>query len=246
MIITLDIETIPTSNESVKADFANDAQTNFKAPSTLTKEQAAIDLGITDKDTIKFTSKDSMIAQWSEKFKIEAAKESSDQQWRKTSFDGAYGHICVIGYAFDDQPALQFSSDKNEVGILECFFDDLDAYCSRNPNVRPVFVGHNLIDFDLRFIYQRAIVLGIKPSRNIPFHAKAWDDHVFDTMHRWDAKNRTSLDKLSRALGLKGKGDIDGSMVADYVAAGRIAEVAAYCIDDVELTRAVYKRMTFQ
>jgi len=219
MIITLDIETIPSSNPQIKADFL----TNVRPPATHKKPET--------------------IDAWM----AENAESEADQQWRKTSFDGAHGHICVLGYAFDDEPAEQYSTEhpSHEAEILKCFFGTIDLHCKLNPNVRPIFVGHNVIDFDLRFIYQRAIVLGVKPSINIPFHAKAWDEHVFDTMHRWDAKNRTSLDKLSRALGLEGKGDIDGSMVADYVAAGRIAEVAAYCLDDVNLTRQVYKRMTF-
>ena len=57
--------------------------------------------------------------------------------------------------------------------------------------------------------------------------------------------NRVSLDKLCKALGLPGKGEIDGSKVWDYVRDGRIAEVADYCADDVRKVWAVYRRMTF-
>ena len=57
--------------------------------------------------------------------------------------------------------------------------------------------------------------------------------------------NRISLDKLCKALGLPGKGEIDGSKVWDYVRDGRIAEVADYCADDVRKVWAVYQRMTF-
>jgi predicted PolB exonuclease-like 3'-5' exonuclease len=42
------------------------------------------------------------------------------------------------------------------------------------------------------------------------------------------------------------KGDLDGSKVWQYVQDGRHEEVAAYCRRDVEATRQVHRRMTFQ
>lgn len=248
MLITIDIETCPAQDPAVLEQFRESVSKNFKAPSTLTKEQAAIDLGMTDKDTIKFTSKDSMLALWAEKFKEEATEAAAQVEWRKTSFDGAYGHVCVIGLAIDDEPPISLYFDTwhaNERDVLINFFTYLDGRISEYPNVRPTFIGHNLVEFDLRFLFQRCVVLGVKPSRYIPFGAKPWDDNVYDTMVRWGAKAGGSLDKITKALGLGGKGDIDGSKVWDYVRDGRIAEVAEYCKHDVELTRALYKRMTF-
>ena len=77
--------------------------------------------------------------------------------------------------------------------------------------------------------------------------AKAWDNRVFDTMTQFAGfGNRISLDKLCLALGIKSpKGEIDGSMVGQYVADGRIDEVSEYCKRDVVATREVYQRMTF-
>lgn len=243
--ITLDIETIPCQSEDFKSEILESARANIKAPSSLTKEQAAIDLGMTDKDEIKYTSKDAMIARWLSVNGDEAAKQSADEIWRKTSFDGALGHICVIGYVMGDSKPVAFYA-KDETELLHDFFHEINAICALHPNERPRFIGHNLVDFDLRFIQQRAMILGAKPSQHIPFNAKPWDDSVFDTMQRWDAKNRTSLDKLSKAFGLQGKNGIDGSMVCDMYTDGKIREIAEYCCDDVELTRDVYKRMTFQ
>jgi DNA polymerase elongation subunit (family B) len=249
--IVIDIETVPAQDPAVLDEFRQSVAQNFKAPSTLTKEQAAIDLGITDKDTIKFTSKDSMLAMWAEKFKESATEAAAQEAWRKTSFDGALGHICVIGLAIGDHmPVALYHDDwhANEAQILREFFATVDKACAMNPNIQPVFIGHNLIDFDLRFIYQRAVVLGVKPSPHIPFNARPYGDRAaFDTMKAWaGVGNRVSLDKLARVLGAGGKGDIDGSMVWDYVRDGRIAEVADYCRADVEMTRAIHRRMTFE
>lgn len=248
--IFLDLETIPSQNPEVKADFLKSAQENIKAPSTLTKEQAAIDLGMTDKDEIKFTSKDSMLAKWVEVKGAEAAVLSADEAWRKTSFDGGLGHICVIGFAIDDEPTQELHIHRldditAEYIILSEFSKRIDAICASRPNERARFIGHNLIEFDLQFLFRRHVVLNVKPSPHIPFNARPWDDSVYDTLQKWGGQRGNSLDKITKACGIEGKGDIDGSMVWPMVEAGKIIEVAEYCKHDVEITRNLFKRMTF-
>lgn len=220
MLITLDIETCPCQNPAVREEI----RAGIKAPAQYKKADS--------------------IAQWLK----ENADAETEALWRKTSFDGAHGHIAVIGLAFDDEaPIALFSEDwhADEDAILKQAFQLIDWRLQEHPNERPRFVGHNLVEFDLRFMFQRCVVLGVKPSRHIPFAAKPWDDCVYDTMQKWGAKAGGSLDKICRALGLGGKGDIDGSKVWDYVRDGRIAEVAEYCRRDVAMTRALYKRMNF-
>jgi hypothetical protein len=220
MNIYLDIETCPAQDPAVRADIL----ANVRPPATH-KKQETIDAWMKDN-----------------------AESEAESQWRKTSFDGAVGHICVIGYAVDDGPSMALHSQdwlEHEADLLRAFYAAVDAICQKHPNERPVFIGHNLVEFDLRFLFQRSVVLGVKPSRHIPFSAKPWDDCVYDTMIRWGARAGGSLNKITKALGLGGKGDLDGSMVWDYVRDGRILEVARYCEKDVELTRALYRRMTF-
>ncbi|MCA7945616.1 3'-5' exonuclease family protein [Burkholderia vietnamiensis] len=250
MDITLDIETIPSQNPDVLDAIRKSVAENFRAPSTLTKEQAAIDLGMTDKDEIKFTGKDAMLARWAERFRDEKTEEVAQEQWRKTSFDGATGQIAVIGVALGDEEPETFHSEdwaSNEASVIRAAFERIaDAY-SPSSDRRPVFIGHYITGFDLRFMFQRAVVLGIKPPSIIPFHARPWDDHVFDTMTRWAGHNGSiKLDALCQALGIPSpKNGIDGSKVWDYVRDGRIAEVATYCAGDIRATRAAYRRMTF-
>ena len=61
-MIYLDVETVPDMRHGKRETYIQAARDNFKAPSTLTKEQAAADLGLTDASEIKFTSKDAMLA----------------------------------------------------------------------------------------------------------------------------------------------------------------------------------------
>ncbi len=111
-----------------------------------------------------------------------------------------------------------------------------------------LFVGHNVLDFDLRFICQRSIIHRIKPSREIPF-TRFRSAPVFDTMQEWAKWGRelVRLEVLARTLGLPSpKTELDGSKVYNYHKAGRDSEIYDYCKGDVESVRNVYRRMTFQ
>jgi DNA polymerase elongation subunit (family B) len=219
--IIIDIETCPAQDPAVRAEIA----ASIEPPGNISKAET--------------------IAAWHAEKKPAAVEEA----WRKTSFDGASGHICVLGLAFNDEEPLAFwvqQWHQRESEMLQNFFNAIDEHIAKIPNQRPVFVGHNIIDFDFRFIFQRAVVLGVKPSIHIPFNARGFDSGVFDTMTRWAGYgNRVKLDKLARALGVGSKGDIDGSKVWDYVRDGKIQEVAEYCKNDIAMTREIYKRMVF-
>lgn len=225
MNLYLDIETIPAQNprilELLKAE-AQDEISAVKAPANY-KDEAKIAEYLTNKYA-----------------EINAGIE---EKWRRTALDGAYGSICMIGYAIDDKEPqavwYDYKQPEFERHILENFFADIGDACFHK------VIGHNLIDFDLRFIWQRSVILGIKPPA-LPFNAKPWDGSVFDTMVAWAGlKNRVSLDKLSDVFGLERKGDIDGSKVWDAVQAGEMAKLEEYCKADVERTRGAYKRMNF-
>lgn len=166
----------------------------------------------------------------------------------KTGLDGAFGRVCVIGWALDDDaPQCVYSAD-NEAHVLTAFADRLRITPSER--FTTTVIGFNVSAFDLRFLTQRYIVNGIRPPMAIAraAQAKPWEsEKVFDAMVQWaGVGQRISLDKLCLALSIPSpKGDMDGSQVSEYVAAGRIAEVADYCKRDVEATRAVWRRMTF-
>jgi len=232
----IDIETIPGQAAAVmevlRADAEQDkaackAPANYKDPekiaANIAEQHAAIDAAMDDK-------------------------------WRKTSFDGAYGQIAVIGFALnDDDPCSLWLEDwempKAERHILTAFNDSLSKLIPVNMEPATCVVGHNVSAFDLRFLAQRSIICGVRPHPVISraAAAKPWEsDRVYDTMIQWaGVGGRIKLDKLCKALGLPGKGDVDGSKVWDYVRDGRISEIADYCADDVRKTRDVYRRMTF-
>ena len=110
-----------------------------------------------------------------------------------------------------------------------------------------LFVGHNILDFDMRFIYQRSVIHQIKPSREIPF-TRFRNAPIYDTMQEWSkwGREHASLDSLSKALGIPSpKENLYGAKVYPYYRAGKLPEIIEYCKRDVESVRAVYKRLTF-
>lgn len=64
---------------------------------------------------------------------------------------------------------------------------------------------------------------------------------------RWGYGSKISLDRLARVLNLKSSKDagVDGSRIWELFAAGEHRVIHDYCLRDVELTRAIYRRMVF-
>jgi hypothetical protein len=212
----LDIETIPAQVDNIKQRIAS----TVKPPAAMKKA---------DK-----------IAAWEREQKADAVAEAIS----RTSFNGAYGHVCCIGMAIDDGEVTSISWPLNtpdETVMLKSFFSLIgDALGNRFPTI----VGHNVVAFDIRFLWQRAIVLGIRVPAWLPKDPKPWGGEVFDTMTAFaGARETISMDNLCLALGIDGKGDVDGSMVAQMFADGKHKEIAQYCRDDVERTRAIHRRM---
>lgn len=218
--IYFDIETIPTQSEHLK----NHVQTNLTPPANY-KKQETIDAWI---------------------------EENKDLAYRKTALNGGFGQIVCIGYAINDNDVRTIYFDDwatSESEILKTFFNELIECYRPSADITPHFIGHNIENFDLRFIYQRAIVLGIKPPSFLPLNSKSYNNmYIFDTMTEWAGKrNYVSLNEVCLSLGIPPKCDeIDGSKVWDFVQAGKLKQVAEYCADDVEKVRAIHKRIAFQ
>lgn len=159
---------------------------------------------------------------------------------KRLSLSAATARILCLAYALEppaDSPVAVLGGDERE--ILQSFW--------KLATETNLFVGHNVLDFDLRFIHQRSMIHQIKPSRELPF-ARFHSAPIFDTMHEWSkwGREHVSLDLLARALGIPSpKECLDGSKVYPYYRAGKLAEICEYCKCDVDTVRQVYRRLTF-
>jgi predicted PolB exonuclease-like 3'-5' exonuclease len=159
---------------------------------------------------------------------------------KKLSLSAATAKILCVCYAIDPPPDSPVQVLQGEETDIIKNFWKLVMDCN-------LFVGHNILDFDLRFIYQRSVIHQIKPSRDLPF-ARFRNAPIFDTMHEWSkwGREHVSLDSLSKALSIPSpKESLDGSKVYPYYRAGKLAEIIEYCKRDVDSTRQVYRRLTF-
>lgn len=165
--------------------------------------------------------------------------EKFEEYIAATSLDGAFGRIICIGYAIDDKETEVFYGEEKQ--ILKDFWliaKDVD-----------LFVGFNCMDFDLRFIYQRSVVNGEKPTQNLSF-ARYRSNPIYDIMwewRKWAREPSVSLDTLAKALSIPSSkgGEIEGKNVARAYQDGRLVEICEYCKKDVEVTRSIYKKMVF-
>lgn len=215
----LDLETIPAQSPDVHEAVA----ATVKPPAQMKKAET--------------------IATWEANDKAQAIQDAI----AKTSLDGTYGHVCCIGFALNDmQPdstSMVAYSPEGEATILRDFFASADDL-GRNNRSPVCVVGHNVIGFDIRFIWQRAIVLGVRVPGWFPRDPKPWGSEAFDTQIAFvGPRNTIGMDRLCAALGIPGKGDIDGSMIGQLWADGRYDEIASYCRADVERTRAIHRQM---
>jgi DNA polymerase elongation subunit (family B) len=159
---------------------------------------------------------------------------------KKLSLSAATAKILCIGYAVEpplDEPINVLCGDERT--ILEDFWK-LALDCD-------LFVGHNVLEFDFRFIWQRSVIHQIKPSLDLSF-ARYRSEPIFDTMQEWSkwGREHISLDLLSRALGVPSpKESLDGAKVYPYYRDGKLADICEYCKRDVESVRQVYRWLTF-
>lgn len=194
---------------------------------------------------------------------VSAAGKNSGQScpeeiFRQLALHAEYGRILCIGvivekggsetrrgvFGFDAQ-SKRFHLD--EAKTLRGFWQLLkrEKFDAR----RDFVIGHNILDFDLPFIYKRSHILRVTPTIELCF-ARYRRQPIFDTMREWSLWNMReaplSLGHLARLLdvGIGKIEDLDGSRVYDEYLAGGHQRISDYCLRDAEVARAVYKRLS--
>lgn len=176
-----------------------------------------------------------------------------DKDFRKLALKAEKGRILTIGVIIEENGVVThqglFGRDRatgkfhvDEVRTLRCFWNLIGNVKENND----LFIGHNILDFDLPFLIKRSIINRIKPPQ-ISFR-RYQKNLIYDTMWEWSLwAHRISLNDVAEAIGVQSSktGDIDGSQIYDYYQAGRHEEIALYCMRDVECTREVFYCINF-
>jgi predicted PolB exonuclease-like 3'-5' exonuclease len=151
-----------------------------------------------------------------------AAERAADGVWRPTVLEAPHG------------------GDRSERELIQRFVDRL---VPQGPRL-VTFNGHT---FDLPVLRYRAMMhsIGAPGLAARPYFDRARCDMIdlCDLLSAQERHARVSLDELSRVLGLPGKPDgVDGKAVESLFAAGKHAEIAAYCSSDVVNTYRCWLR----
>lgn len=149
-------------------------------------------------------------------------------------FGGDREYVFGIDALGNEQPEREaLTSFLNLLRDFDCDTDEI--------------VGHNILAFDLPFIFQRCLINNIPVCPFIDLNNYNASG-VFDTMRCWwfgDRRGRVSLDDLAWALGIESSKTeaVEGSKVFELYQAGRLSEIRDYNLRDIRLTRKVYERM---
>ncbi len=167
------------------------------------------------------------------------ALDASDE---KGALDAMSGRVVCIGMLIDDgQIVTEITlADEDECQLITEFW--------RTVAPSDVLVGHNVLEFDVRFLRQRSWILGVEPSRTLDTR-KYYTRDVVDTLQLWTEwsgnKRGVSLNALGKVLGC-GEKTGNGANVAKMWAERDIDGIKSYCQEDVRLTYRVYCRLTYQ
>jgi 3'-5' exonuclease len=131
---------------------------------------------------------------------------------------------------------------KSEGEMLTVFAQWLDTK-------KPTIVTWNGRGFDMPVITSRALKHGVPmpwwfSDRNTRYRYST-DGHfdLMDFLTDFGAARSARLDAYAKLVGFPGKVGVDGSQVAPLVHAGKLDEVAAYCLCDVVQTGAIFLRV---
>lgn len=210
-------------------------------------EQRLVDYVVEKVSPPNTMSKQETIDKWWQEKGEDAKKDAIHAMGLK----GGLGRVLCVGLTVGDGDAVCFMAesmdDDGERAVLQSLNNVMSDLYDKTRR-QPYFIGHYISGFDLRYIWQRMVILGLKPALHMPHDDTSWKGTYFDTMTAWaGVKERVSLDDLCLYLGVESpKGECTGSKVWEFAQAGRFDEISEYCKADVLATRECYKRMTFQ
>ena len=175
--------------------------------------------------------------------KAKWVEENASDLHRRTSLDGLHARVLCIGLAIgDDDPVeVLYSPDAYVHDLADALYERLESI------PHPVYVGHNVANFDLPMLRRLAWRAGHKRLARL-FPSRPRSPQVIDTQELWAGSDsnrpRVKLADLARFFDAGDKAEgLDGSQVYDAWLRGEHERIAAYCRQDVELVRNLVEAM---
>lgn len=188
-----------------------------------------------------------------------AAKEHEQNAMETAALSAITGRVIAVGLADDGDEKINLiddyadrPDDDAEAALIEGFWRS--CHCARDTGAR--FIGVNIHKFDLPFLYQRSLLLGVEiPSFVLERH-RYWHHTFVDLCVVWSCGQNggyVSFDTLCKAFDLPGKKEIevDGEIVEgkNYWKFARSERedhreaAKQYLLNDIKQPREVARRM---
>lgn len=204
--LVLDIETIPCSDEHLRKFLP-------PPPQRIPFDPDSVKVGnLKDANKIAAKIEDARIAHESAQDAAEAQEEDFANLKDKATLKAATSRIFAVGLQTgrDGGVVLQHPdpSEDEERKILQAIWERIENTVEQYGRVYGWNVG-----FDISFIWQRSLILGVTPSV-IPTQPIWYNDWLVDLQGVWtlDPKNYCKLNHCALALGLEPKVDLHGRL----------------------------------
>lgn len=155
------------------------------------------------------------------------------EEEKKNYFNPILSKIVAIGVRHKDVNSIFLSMD--EKSILDEFWNQWDKIRGNAYGI--TVVGFNITDFDIPMLIGRSFFNDVPI---VPFTLKELVD-LRQRLAAFKYSPKGTLKEYAKNIGMT-LSEFDGSMVAELVATGRLAELKGYLERDLELTDAVFKR----
>lgn len=158
------------------------------------------------------------------------------------ALDPCTGRIVCIGVYWIEVDRSRAYFQREELELLANFWSDI-------AQIRPTrFVTFNGKSFDFPYILVRSAILGAPAPRDIQLDTRRFSTErhfdVREALTNYDRYRRGTLEYFCEVFGVPSpKTDLDGSRIGEYFEAGRLEEIANYCLADCKATAELYRRI---
>lgn len=184
--------------------------------------------------------KDEAIAAWREKDEI---------AWRsgrakECALNPRLGRIVCVAAMVETPLSYTVYAEENEADVVRALWDHI---AEQNGEI----ITFNGLGFDVPFLLTRSLILGVKPT--VPLSTiRSWGKRYSYGPHYdlrailggFDSRASGTLTDWARALGIECSDTTKGSDVYAMYQAKDFDGIAAHAKSDVEITRALYDRVS--
>jgi hypothetical protein len=246
--VVFDIETGPLPDEQLKAVTPAFNRNSVVHPGEF--DRASVKCGnlkdqakIQEKIDLAYAAHLAEIASYEDR--VEAAEKAywSDVT-SKAALSALTGQVLAIGYKSERGMRLDcIAEDKSEKVLLDWFWSTYQAMRESDRHL----AGFNIREFDIPFMAQRSVILGVSVPKTLLVQDKWLDKTFIDLRDRFGFCGRPSgsLDAICKACGIGGKPEgTTGAMFAELYSNPETREKAIeYLKNDLEMTFGLAERM---